>query len=111
MTRRIVSNWCFEWGRRGSHAGTFELLTHVPNSRAETRGLLGEFLIIRKQVTVSREHRTATACVRNDWRVAFESDKVLSGELARAVKISGVRVQRTTTNLFRRSSDIEIVRA
>src|SRR5205085_12576389 len=111
MTRGVVSHWCLDIAQCSSHAGSLELLTHVASSRAEVHRRLSQLFVIRKQMTVSSKHRTATAGVGNSRTIALEGRDVFPCEFARAFQISGVRVQCAATNLLRRRGDLDVIRA
>ena len=110
VTGRIVSHAlaCGAWRR--SHVCRGELLADITNARAEVRSAFGEVFIIREQMPVRRQHRAASAGIGDDGRIRFESRDVLSRKLARAFKVSGVRVQCTAADLTCRHLDVKIIR-
>lgn len=106
MTRSIVGCPFVSNGGAIAKPVRLKLLTDVTNSRAEAASFLGIDLIIRQQMRVSSEHRAAASSVSYDRSLAvLKSIDVLPREFARAFKIAGMSVQRSTTNLaFRRLS-------
>ena len=59
---------------------------------------------------VSCQHRAAAARIRDDRRVGIKRRDVLSCKLSRTLEISGMCVQRATTDLICRRLQIKIIR-
>src|SRR2546423_7684298 len=110
MTRRVVSR-ARESGRFAvAESDGLKMLAHVADARAEFAGGMGVSRVMLKQMCVRSQHRSATAGIGNDWRVAvFERIDVLPGQSARAFNIAGVRMQGAATHLRLRRLNLAMV--
>src|SRR5438034_9154418 len=104
MTRSVVSRARRSDGRAVTKTNRFELLSHVAHARAEFPCRLGVLRVVREQMRVRNQHRTAATRVGHDWRVANlravrERVNVVPGQSPGAIEIARVRVQRTAANL------------
>src|SRR5438309_1248200 len=100
MTRSVVSRPLESDRRTITKASRSQVLADVLHPRTEFLGSVRVRLIVSQQMPVRHEHRATAAGVRDYLSVrVFKSLHVLSRECARALEVTGMRMQGAAAHL------------
>src|SRR5258705_13361337 len=104
MTRSVIGHLVVSNAGPSPSFVSFQMLTDVLNSGAESTCLGRKRFIASEEMRVRSQHRAAAAGIRDNWRITrfAESRDILASKNTRAIQVAGVCVKCTATNLANR---------